>query len=135
MGAASIRSSLTAGMTVTCSWTTPAVDAGTHHFKPADYLLEVKAITTGEVRLTPAQARTASENRDRFVLCVVDLRDVCPDRLAGEWTAAGAEPRARIVLRIGSLAGEPHDLVAQAKECGVGIRNDGALRYGLPVAV
>lgn len=113
----------------------PALDAGTHHFKLADYFLEVKATTTGEVRLTPAQARTASEQLDRFILCVVDLRGVLPERLEGEWTAADVEPIARIVVQIGSLAGESHDLVEQAKVCEVGIRNDTALRYGVPVSV
>jgi hypothetical protein len=41
-----------------------------------DYFLEVKATTTGEVRLTPARAQTASEQLDRLILCVVALRDV-----------------------------------------------------------
>lgn len=113
----------------------PALDAGTHHFELADYLLEVKATTTGEVRLTPAQARTASEELGRFILCVVDLRDVEHDRLEVDWTPAEVEPRARIVIRIGALASESHDLVEQAKGCEVGIRNDTALRYGVPVAV
>ncbi len=113
----------------------PALDAGTHHFELADYVLEVKATTTGEVRLTPAQARTASEQLDRFILCVVDLRGVAPERLEEDWTPADVEPRARIVLQIGLLAGESHDLVAQAKGCEVGIRNDAALRYGVPVTV
>lgn len=113
----------------------PPLDAGTHHFKLADYLLEVKATTTGEVRLTPAQAQTASEQLDRFILCVVDLRDVASERLEGDWTPSDVEPRARIVVRIGSLAGESHDLVEWAKSCEVGIRNDGALRYDVPVAI
>jgi hypothetical protein len=113
----------------------PALDAGTHHFKLADYLLEVKATTTGEVRLTPAQARTASEQLERFILCVVDLRGVSPERLESEWAPTDVESRARIVLQIGSLASESHDLVEQAKGCEVGIRNDSALRYGVPVSV
>jgi hypothetical protein len=113
----------------------PAIDAGTHHFELADYLLEVKATTTGEVRLTPAQAQTASVQSDRFILCVVDLRGVAPERLEGEWTPADVESRARIVAQIGSLAGEPHNLVEQAKGCEVGIRNEAALRYGVPVTI
>lgn len=113
----------------------PALDAGTHHFKLADYFLEVKATTTGEVRLTPAQAQTASERLDRFILCVVDLRGVTPERLEGDWTPADVEPRAQVVVQIGSLAGESRVLVEQAKDCEVGIRNDTALRYGVPVRV
>lgn len=111
----------------------PALDAGTHHFQLAEYLLEVKATTTGEVRLTPAQAQTASEHVSRFVLCVVDLRGATSERLEGDWTAEDVEARSRIVVDIGLLAGEPHDLVTRAKDCEVGIRNEGALRYGVPV--
>jgi hypothetical protein len=113
----------------------PALDAGTYHFELADYLLEVKATTTGEVRLTPAQAKTASEQLDRFILCVVDLRGVAPERLEEDWTPADVEIRARIVMQIGSLAGESHELVEIAKNCEVGIRNDAALRYGVPVKI
>lgn len=113
----------------------PALDAGTHHLILADYVLGVKATTTGEVRLTPAQAYTASEQIDRFILCVVELRDVTPEQLEGEWTPVDVEPRARIVVQIGYLAGKSHDLVEQAKGCEVGIRNDSALRYGVPVPV
>ena len=113
----------------------PGPDVGIHHLELANYLLEVKATTTGEVRLTPAQARTASQEPDRFILCVVDLRDVEPERLEGEWTPTDVEPRASIVIGIGSLVGESHDLVEQAKGCNVGIRNDEALRYGVPTVI
>jgi len=113
----------------------PAIDAGTHHFELADYLIEVKATTSGEVRLTPAQARMASEEPDRFILCVVDLRGVAPERLEGDWTPEDVGPRARIVAQIGLLARKAHGLVEQAKGCEVGIRNDGTLRYGVPVPV
>jgi len=113
----------------------PTLDAGTHHFKLADYLLEVKATTTGEVRLTPAQAETASAQLNRFILCVVDLRGISPERLEGDWTPADVEPRARIVVQIGSLTQRSRDLVQQARGCEVGIRNESALRYGVPVPV
>jgi hypothetical protein len=113
----------------------PPLDAGTHHFKLADYLIEVKATTTGEVRLTPTQAMTASEQLTRFILCIVDLRGVKDDILEGEWTSADVEPRARIVLQVGSMAGEPRSLVEQARNCEIGIRNESALRYGVPVPI
>ena len=58
-----------------------------------------------------------------------------PEQLDGDWTAEDVEPRSRIVVQIGSLAGESHDLVEQAKVCEVGIRNDTALRYGVPVTI
>lgn len=112
-----------------------STDAGTHHFRLADYLLEVKATTTGEVRLTPAQAQMASANLERFVLCVVDLRDHALDALQSEWSAADVAPRARVVAGIGQMVSEPHALVVHAKGCQVGLRNEAALRYGVPVAV
>ena len=113
----------------------PGPGSGTHHFELANYLLEVKATTTGEVRLTPAQARMAYQEPDRFILCVVDLRDVEPERLEGEWTPTDVEPRANIVREIGLLTGKSHSLVEQAKGCDVGIRNDEALRYGVPTRI
>jgi hypothetical protein len=113
----------------------PPVDAGTHHLKLADYLLEVKATTSGEVRLTPAQARTASEMPGRFILCVVDLRGITHERMEADWAAADVEPRTRIVEGMGELVNQPHALVIQATECDIGLRNDNALRYGVPVQV
>ena len=50
-------------------------DAGSV-FEVGPYLVEVKATTTGHARLTPTQAATASQTPGRYVLCVVDLRQV-----------------------------------------------------------
>jgi hypothetical protein len=113
----------------------PSLDAGSHEFKLADYMLEVKATTTGEVRLTPAQALTASTDPDHFILCVVDLRGITPAEMEAEWTAAQVEPKTTIVVGIGLLANHTRDLVDQAKSSQVGIRNDGALRYGVPTEI
>jgi len=111
------------------------IDAGTHHFRLADYFLEVKATTTGEVRLTPTQAQTASENTAKFILCVVDLRGTRIEEMPEEWRVEDVEPKARIVSNIGSLVTEPHRLVDEAKGCEVGIRNEMSLRYGVPLSV
>ena len=111
------------------------IDSATLSLKLADFLLEVKATTTGEVRLSPKQAETASSSSDRFVLCVVDLRGIDHERMEADWTAADVEPRTKFVLGVGKLANQPHTLVEAAKGCDVGIRNDGALRYGVPVSI
>ena len=111
------------------------IDSATLSLKLADYLLEVKATTTGEVRLSPKQAETASVSSDRFILCVVDLRGITHDRMEADWTAADVEPRTKFVLGVGKLAVQPHTLVEAAKGCDVGIRNDNALRYGVPVNI
>lgn len=113
----------------------PSLDAGTHEFKLADFMLEVKATTTGEVRLTPAQALTSSNDPDHFILCVVDLRGISHEQMEADWTAADVEPKTKIVRGIGSLADQPRTLVTQAAQCQVGIRNDNALRYGVPVEI
>lgn len=114
-------------------WTvgSPLEDA-THHVQMGDYLLEIKATTSGEVRLTPLQAQTASEQVARFVLCVVDLRGLPPERIEGQWSREDVEPLARIVPSIGNLTLEAHGLVTQARTCAVAIRNDDALRYAVP---
>jgi hypothetical protein len=111
------------------------IDSATLSLKLADYLLEVKATTTGEVRLSPRQAETASVSSDRFILCVVDLRGITHERMEADWTAADVEPRTKFVLGVGKLAIQPHTLVEAAKGCDVGIRNENALRYGVPVNI
>jgi hypothetical protein len=111
------------------------IEAGTHHFKLADYLLEVKATTSGEVRLTPTQALTASDNPGHFILCVVDLRGITHEQMEAEWTSADVEPKTKIITGIGPLAGQPRGLVDQAKQCQIALRNDASLRYGVPVEI
>jgi hypothetical protein len=111
------------------------IDAATLSLQLADYLLEVKATTTGEVRLSPKQADTASVSSERFVLCVVDLRGITHERMEADWTATDVEPRTKFVLGIGRLVNQPHGLVEAAVDCAVGIRNENALRYGVPVNI
>ena len=111
------------------------LEAGTLRLELADYLLEVKATTTGEVRLTPTQAKTASLESERFILCVVDLRGISTDRMEGEWNASDIEPHVKILQKVGNLTVQSHALVEDAKACDVGIRNDEALSYGVPVSI
>ena len=68
--------------------------SGSTRFTVGPYLLEVKATTTGQARLTPLQAETASKKPDDYLLCVVDLRLI----------QAGAELRAVPSLH----QGRPH---------------------------
>ncbi len=96
------------------------------------YLVEVKSTRTGEVRLTPTQARTASQQKHRYVLCVVDLRSEPQDTLDREWAAADVEPLARIVPDIGASTEPTWKLVDAARSKLVGVRNDEELRYGVP---
>ena len=49
---------------------------GRHGFKVSGLLVEVKATTADEVSLTPLQAKTAGEQEDRFVLCVVPFKRI-----------------------------------------------------------
>jgi hypothetical protein len=99
------------------------------------YLLEIKATTTGQARLTPTQAGTASEEVLSYVLCVVDLRDVPEEELDGEWTAERIEELAIISFDLGSSVKETCELVETARTNDVAIRNDAALRYEVPVSI
>jgi hypothetical protein len=99
------------------------------------YLLEIKATTTGQARMTPTQAATASAEGPRYFLCVVDLREVSNERLDGEWTAADVEPLAVLVTDIGDKVAETFRHVELAREGDVAIRNEEALRYEVPVEV
>jgi len=101
-------------------------------FDVGPYLLEVKATTTGQVRLTPMQAETASNKSDRYVLCVVDLRSVQEEQLAAEWSASRVEPLAIIVPNIGTRIAETYSLVRDAGTRSIVVRNESALRYEVP---
>ena len=109
-------------------------DASTK-FEVGSYLLEIKATTVGQARLTPTQAETASAEPTRYVLCVVDLRDVPEDELDGEWALERIEELARINSDIGDNVKETCELVEVARTNSIGIRNDAALRYEVPKSV
>jgi hypothetical protein len=109
-------------------------DASTK-FEVGSYLLEIKATTMGQARLTPTQAETASAEASRYVLCVVDLRDVPEDELDGEWAVDRIEELARINSDIGGSVKETCELVEVARTNSIGIRNDAALRYEVPESV
>ena len=106
-------------------------DAGSV-FEVGPYLVEVKATTTGSARLTPMQAATASQTPGRYVLCVVDLRQVSEVDLGRNWTADRVEPLAKLVSDIGGRVGETYEWVDVARTLDVGIRNESALRYEVP---
>ena len=110
-------------------------DDASHRFSVGPYLLEVKATTTGQARLTPLQAATASEKPDNYVLCVVDLRSFADEDLAGEWSAPIVEPLAKIVPDIGSRVEGTYSLVEAARARSIAVRNESALRYEVPSSV
>ena len=100
-------------------------------FELGPYLVEVKATTTGHARLTPTQAAVSASERDRYVLCVVDLRHVNVD-LEPDWTAERVEALAKFVPDVGGAVGETYDWVGLATTLDVSIRNESALRYEVP---
>jgi hypothetical protein len=112
----------------------PLLDAGTHTLALGPFHVEVKATTTGEVRLTPSQARLASSDDD-FVLCVVDLRGYDAARLVEPWTAEDIEPLAVIVTGLREQIEITHRLVERATEQEIAIRNESNLRYGVPTTI
>jgi hypothetical protein len=99
------------------------------------YLLEVKATTSGKPRLTPTQAETASKERARYILCVVDLRNVPSERLDAPWQAEDVEPLARLKTNIGDKVNETWALVDKARTGQVSIRNEATLRYEVPAEI
>lgn len=104
-------------------------------FRMGPYLLEVKATTTGRARLTPPQANRASKDASVYVLCVVDLRAIPDDDLDVQWTSSMVEPLAKMIPEIGSNVEQTCRLVETAKTCPVGIRNESALRYEVPLSL
>ncbi len=104
-------------------------------FQVGPYLLEVKATTMGQARLTPLQAETASKEPDNYVLCVVDLRSFEDEDFAIEWSASIVEPLAKMVPDIGSRVEGTYSLVEDAKSRSIAVRNESALRYEVPSTV
>ena len=107
-----------------------SLDDASFSFKVGSYYLEVKATTTGDVRLTPLQAQTASESPRRFVLCVIDLRDA-PARES--WDPMALKPYVRFVSDIGDEVVDVYESVDSLTEAGqpVRLRNEKQLRYGV----
>jgi len=99
------------------------------------YYMEVKATTQGEVKMTPTQASYAACNVDRYALCVIDLRAIPEDELDQVWSIADIEALSHVVTNIGTYTIETTELIETAKGNEVGIRNEMALRYGVPTAI
>lgn len=112
-------------------------DAGepSAQFKVGKYKVEVKATRTDEVRLTPLQATTASEDPDSFVLCVVDLRTFQGEVDDVNWAEADIGSWCRLVTGSAMPINETLALIHDAEGTDVPIRNIGALRYGVGVAL
>lgn len=99
------------------------------------YFLEVKATTQGEVKMTPAQASHAAQNIERYALCVIDLRSMSESELDQDWESADIDTLSHIVTNIGTYTSDTTELIEAARGNEVGIRNESALRYGVPTAV
>lgn len=98
-------------------------------FEVGSYFLEVKTTTTGDVRLTPLQARTASDDSDRFVLCVIDLRG---QEIPESWELAEVKQSAKIVTNIGNDIFKVYEGVDKlASSNPVRLHNEKLLRYGV----
>ena len=95
-------------------------------------MVEVKATTHGDAKLTPRQAETASQQNERFVLCVVDLRGVPEERLDRPWAAQDVLSLARLLPHVGARVQTTWHLVEEARSSEVGLRNENALRYAVP---
>ena len=111
-----------------------ALDDALFSFAVDSYFLEVKATTSGDVRLTPMQAKTACDHPDRFVLCVVDLRG---EQVKSDWDPADVKPYARLVTGIGDNLVEIYPEVMNLADTDkpVYLRNESELRYGVSSAV
>ena len=104
-------------------------------FDVGPYFMEVKATSTGPAKLTPMQAEMAASVSNRYVLCVVDLRDVPEERLDENWDRDDIEPLASVLTGVGDRVSDTCVLVHRARDSEVGIRNEAALRYEVPPVV
>lgn len=103
-------------------------------FEVGSYLLEVKATTTGDVRLSPLQAETVSKNPDCFILCVIDLRSQEPRSV---WDPSEIAPFTKIITDLSkdviNVFTEVEGLSAPNKS--VRLRNKKMLRYGVSLDI
>lgn len=100
------------------------------------YLVEVKATRTGQARLTPLQAETATNEQARYVLCVVDLREVPAEDLdMDNFPPHRVEALARVVPDVGASVAQTYGSVELAKMSDVALRNESALRYEVPPGI
>ena len=107
-----------------------SLDDALFSFEVGSYFLEVKTTTTGDVRLTPLQAQTASNYSDRFVLCVIDLRG---QEIPESGELAKVKQSAKIVTDIGNDVFEVYEGVDKLASVGnpVRLHNEQQLRYGV----
>ena len=107
-----------------------SLDDALFSFEVGSYFLEVKTTTTGDVRLTPLQAQTASDYSDRFVLCVIDLRG---QEIPESWELAEVKQSAKIVTNIGNDIFKVYKGVDKLASVGnpVRLHNEQQLRYGV----
>jgi hypothetical protein len=91
----------------------PLLD-GAYRLEIGPWMMEVKATTSGDVRMTPTQAERASIEPDRYLLCVVDLRNTSNEERRGPWTTDFVEPRARIFPHVGASVAPTWALVEEA---------------------
>ena len=108
---------------------------GASRLQIGSWMMEVKATTSGEVRMTPAQVERANGEPGRYLLCVVDLRGLAVEGRGGPWTPFIVEPRATIFPGIGLAVTPTCSLVSAAVASEVAIRNESVLRYSVPVSV
>ncbi len=107
-----------------------SLDDALFSFEVGSYFLEVKTTTTGDVRLTPLQAQTASDDSDRFVLCVIDLRG---QEIPESWDLAKVKQSAKIVTDIGNDIFKVYEEVDKLTSVSnpVRLHNEQQLRYGV----
>jgi hypothetical protein len=111
------------------------LEEGAHRLEIGSYLIEVKATTQDAVRLTAKQAETATSEAHRYVLCVVDMRNVPESRLVEPWTPDEVAPLTRLVSNVGESVQATWMLVDEARSSVVPIRNEAALRFAVPVDI
>ncbi|MYB58945.1 MAG: hypothetical protein F4X51_21415 [Gemmatimonadetes bacterium] len=107
-----------------------SLDDASFSFEVGSYFLEVKTTTTGDVRLTPLQAQTASDDSDRFVLCVIDLRG---QEIPESGDLAKVKQFAKIVTDIGNDIFKVYEGVDKLTSVSnpVRLHNEKQLRYGV----
>jgi hypothetical protein len=105
------------------------IEAGREQFlEVSSFLVEVKCTTGGHVRMTLVQGREAVkvENRERYVLCVVDIGNAAPD-------AAIVRERAKFVVGIGGLMQKEVEEASSLKDLEGALSGSGGRQVGIDI--
>jgi hypothetical protein len=105
------------------------IDADPIALEVEAHLIEVKATRTSEAKMTSTQAGYATQNPDRYILCVVNLGEVDPSLSLDTLTDSEVEVLIRLIPTIGRLIALVYQSVTAAPTPDIHVEHTDQVRY------